>query len=249
MTMRRWRGSGILPGVAALACLGLAAQGLAPAVAAGQERGGSIQQSWDRVGNLRVEGEFRQAIDILHEIIAEYDGSDEVLRHAYNQLAFTLLIMHDEEGLDAAAREALERFPHLEADPVSYTDQLNTLYDQLRRQMFGSLSVTVPERGRVFLDGDYVGEIPLEIDLLRTGSYELTVTKPGYNEHRSEIEIGPSVRLHREIALDRQRGRGWWLKRIGLGVAAGTALAFALSGGDEAAGPEALPGPPPPPGP
>ena len=214
----------------------------------------SIVALWDRIGKHRTDAEYDRAIELINQIIQEYTNSDEILRRAHNELVNT--IQQKEEDWYAPevkekAREALARFPDLDADETYFHPDQNRLYDQLRRQMFGLLKIDKPVGCRVILNDELVGVTPLQIDLIKVGTHNLTLTKSGYHDNSATIQIGPDEQKFLEMSLDRQRNKRWWLYRVGPAVLAGVALAVGLGlSGDDSVPPEEaepLPEPPPPP--
>jgi hypothetical protein len=212
--------------------------------------GEDIYAQWQEVSRLRSEGKFDLAVQMLTGIIEAYADSEEILRHAYNELVWTYVQMEKQDLVLETARRALERFPDLQVELSQFPGQINDTYNELRRQMFGELKINKPVGARVFLGNEYVGTVPYREDLLRIGQYTLTLSKSGYNDYIEVIKIEPSKTLDRDFSMESKRGKTWWLYRLGAGVAVGTLMAFTFSGGDKpAVEPEALPGPPPPPGP
>jgi hypothetical protein len=206
-----------------------------------------IATVWDRIAELRLRGEYEEAISLLDDVISRHADTEEILRHAYNHLVFTLVLMRDDVRVESAAREALLLFPDMNAPPPAFPDRMNDTYERLRRQMYGSLQITAdPEESRIFLNGEYAGTTPLEIEYLGVGDYDLLISLPGYLDHESRLTIEPNQKLTQEISLDKHRGTGWWVLRVGAGAVIGTVIALvAGSGGQDAAQP--LPGPPDPP--
>lgn len=240
--------------LAALAALALLTWAVIPAGVlaqpgddAGGDAGEEISTVWDRIAELRLRGDYEAAIDMLEEVIREHADTDQILRHAYNHLIFTLILMRDDARAEAKAEEALGRFPDLHAPPPAFPDRMNTTYERLRRRMYGALQITTdPDESRVFLNGAYRGTTPLNIPFIRTGDYDLLISQTGYEDHVGSLVIGPNQTLTQDISLDKHRGTGWWLMRIGAGAVVGTAIALiANSGGTES--PQPLPGPPDPP--
>jgi hypothetical protein len=209
-----------------------------------------IYQTWEEVSSLRARGEFDRAISVLTHVIQDPSSSEGILRRAYNHLVFTYHLKKDLEGADLYAREAVERFPDLTADPVEFPPKLNTAYDALRRVMFGSLSITEPADARVFLGEEAAGTTPVALDMVRVGEYDLRAVKPGYHDCVERIHIEPNARLSLQLSMERQRDRRWWLYRIVPAALAGTLLAIALIGGGEGekSGESPLSSPPEPPG-
>ena len=220
-----------------------------PPVASPGPEDNTIYSRFEDVSFLRSQGQHDSAIEILRDIIDEYSESNEVLRRAYNDLDFTLLSKEDVPTATESAKEALSRFPDLAADPVYFPPRVNEIYDGLRSQMFGTLNVaTKPDSCKVFLDNEFVGLSPLNLEYVRVGEYVLSVSKSGFQDESEFVSIGPGRPTSVPLSLRKQRGRGWWLVRIGpAALVAGVLLAIQLQR-DEGGGPARLPGPPPPPG-
>lgn len=220
-----------------------------PAAGYGQQAEETIYQKWEEIASLRAKGEFAQAIEILNAMITDYANSKEILKRAYNNLVFTYFKMGDEENAVAKSREALEQFPDISADIIEFPPIVQNTYDQLRSEMYGFVTIRKPEEGRAFLNEDFVGETPLQLNLVRVGQYTLTVTKSGFHDYSEIIQVDPSGKHNFEISMDRQRDKKWWLYRIGPVALAGALITyFAVSaGGDETPAPEPLPEPPAPP--
>jgi hypothetical protein len=102
--------------------------------------------------------------------------------------------------------------------------------------MFGSFVIEQPKECRVYLDSLYVADTPLRLDLVRVGEYQLTVTKSGYRDFVSQIEIEPELtRDLSGLALERDRAWWWWPAWLGGAAISVVALAVGLNrGGDEA---------------
>jgi hypothetical protein len=218
-------------------------------IARGAAQQEQIYQKWELVSSLRARGEFDEAIQLLDSIINQYSESDEILRRAYNDIVFTFILMKDDASAVSKAREGLERFADLVADPVEFPPRVNEIYNRLRAEMFGTLEITKPGGCRIFLGEEFMGETPLRLDLVRVGSYDLMVTKSGYHDYTETISIDPSGKHIMEVSMDRRRNKRWWIYRIGPAVAAGVLLAVTLGGGGGGgtAQPEPLPEPPAPP--
>lgn len=211
----------------------------------------SIYEKWEQVSSLRATGQFDQAIEVLEGIIRENASSDEVLRLAYSNLVYTYYVANDPAKEEAAAREALERFPDLRADDVQFPSVINDGFERLRREMFGSLVISKPEGAGVSIDGVLKGNTPVNLPLVRVGSHQLVVSKPGYADYADSVQIEPGVVRQLDVSLTRQKDRWWWLTRVGAPVAATVGVVVALLvGGDEEGTtpePEPLSEPPPPP--
>ncbi|MFH1754108.1 MAG: PEGA domain-containing protein, partial [Candidatus Latescibacterota bacterium] len=206
-------------------------------VAKGQSEAGDEKseffQKFQEVAALRADREYGTAIEKLSEIVKNPLASDQVLKSAYHHLVWTYEAKGDSTGARASAREALERYPDLAADEISFPIYVNDYYDVLRREMFGSLRILQPMGCRLFLNDQYVGDTPLRLDLVQAGEYDLTLTKSGYRDYTEQIRIGPEERLEKTLSLQRTHDWKWWTYRVGAGVAAASLVAVVISGGDE----------------
>ncbi len=236
-------------------CVAVVGAQALPAPAAGQETAApksaaAVQSTFEQIVALRLDGKYDQAVAMLSEVIASYVNSDEVLRRAYNHLLTVYVQNDDEEGAREAGRAALEKFPDLTADELEFPGRVNDVYNQLRKEMFGSFVISQPKECKVYLNGTHVGDTPLILSLVRVGEYDLTVTKSGYKDYVSRIEIQPELtRDLSGLSLDRDRAWWWWPAWIGGAAVTAVAVAVGVSGGDEGTPPEPQPlaAPPPPP--
>jgi hypothetical protein len=221
----------------------------APGMLRAQTVDDSIYHQWEEAISLRSNGRYHEAVGVLQEIIRGHADQADVLRRAYNQLVFTCWADRHEHDEFQAAREALGRFPDLMADTIEIPEAINDIYAQLRREMFGAVTIRKPDECQVYMNGELVGETPLFLPYIPVGEYELLVVKEGYRPYRETVRVDPDGRHNFEISMSRQRGWGWWTLRIGSGVAASTALGLLLGHDSSGASPEPLPGPPDPPSP
>ena len=116
--------------------------------------------------------------------------------------------------------------------------------------MFGAFVIKQPKECRVYMDSTFVGETPLVLNLVRVKEYGLTVTKSGYKDYVSRIEIQPERTLDLSgLSLERNRAWWWWPAWVGGAAVAAVAVAIGVSGDDEGSAeePSPLSGPPPPP--
>ena len=220
------------------------------ACVSGDEQGEEgIYRQFEEVSSLRSQGEYEQAIEILQRVIEEYSKSDEILRRAYADLVFTLLSMGDMTQATDSAREALDRFPDLTADPVYFPGSVNIMFDRLRGEMFGSLKVTTrPDSCRLYLNHDFIGFSPLDLAYVKVGEYVLNARMAGYHDQSTAAKVEPGSPTSIQMSLDRQRDKKWYLWRIGpAAVATSIIIALQLQGEKGEPQPSPLPEPPPPP--
>ena len=163
------------------------------AFAQGQDTPQSLRDRFDMAMNHILAGEYGQSEAILREIIRDYQGSN--LRKAWDLLVWTV---DQDRGRDEArtvAREALEIYPDLTNDRINVPQDIGAIYDELRKEMYGALQIEAIDKGLeecpVWLNGEVKGTLPLYLDLVRTGEYELRVGCDGYEEYVSQISIAP----------------------------------------------------------
>lgn len=224
-----------------------------PADSPGAAEDETFIETFNEVAYLRSRGEYDQAVTLLQDILKEYGDSEQVLRHAYNQLVYTLKSKPDTDAMMAYARTALERFPDLKIEDVESNiipRELNEIYDQLRAEMFGSVRINEPAGCRLFLNGEFMGETPIYLPLVRVGGYDLELTKSGYHDLEQRIQVDPSGDHRFELSMQRERDKWWWVYRVGPALVGSAILTYGLvrdSGSDTGANEEPLPEPPAPP--
>ena len=212
----------------------------------------ALSERMEQVNILRARGEFNDAIKILDEIIRDYASSDTVLRYAYNHLVFTYHKMGEAGMAIEKAREALDHYPDLSVETPDIPPSVDDIYNTLRKEMFGSMTIERPEACNVFLIQDSIkvfkGETPLELSLVRVGTYTLEVTKSGYHDHSRTINVFPDERLNLDVSMSPERGAKWWTLNLAPVALLGAFLAYmAWPSETSTAGPQPLPGPPDPP--
>ncbi len=182
--------------------------------------------SIEDIRSLRTQGKYDEAIEILNNIITDDSSPEDVLEQVYNELIFSLLLKEEKEAAMEAARRALLRFPDLKPDPVYYPPTLGQMYDDLKKEMFGSLELqTIPEACEVYFDNDYKGLSPLRIEYLTVGQYDVNIKKQGYNDEALSVRIDPNTLTKKDVVLSRiiefQKR-----KRVRIGVDIGAVYAF-----------------------
>ncbi len=205
-----------------------------------------IARRFEDVMVLKSRGEYDNAIDELHTIMADYEGSERVAQLAYSYLVATYHEKGDTEGARRIAAEALEKYPDLTArEIITVPPSVDEYYDTLRREMFGAIEIVEPEGARAFLDQKSMGdtETPLRLGLVRVGEHDLRLTKPGYHDYTERVAIRPNGNLIKTIQMKRARDRKWWGVRIGVVVVAVVAAYFLFREDTQ----KDLPAPPAPP--
>jgi tetratricopeptide (TPR) repeat protein len=228
---------------------------LAPLSVSGQtappEQEVDVSARFQEIIVLKAQGDYDRAIEELNRVIAEFAKSDQYVRLAYSHLVATYQEKGDVDGANRVAREALEKYPDILAQDVMIPSYVNTYYETLRKEMFGRLTIQEPEGCRVFLSGNHVGTTPLQLGLVRVGAYDLVLSKSGYHDYTERIQIESDKTLEKTVSLARVRGKGWWLTRVGAGIAVIAATAFGVAASQDeptpTPEPEPLSGPPAPP--
>jgi tetratricopeptide (TPR) repeat protein len=227
---------------------------LAPVSLFGQtpsEQEGDISSRFQEIIVLKAQGEYDRAIEELNRVISEFAKSDQYVRLAYSHLVATYHEKGDVDAANRVAREALEKFPDILAQDVMIPSYVNGYYETLRKEMFGRLTIQKPDDCRVFLTGTHVGNTPLHLGLVRVGEYELVLSKSGYHDYTEAIRIESDRTLEKTVSLARERGKWWWITRVGAGAVAlaATAIGVAVTQDEPSPTPEPEPlaGPPGPP--
>lgn len=220
--------------------------------AAQEEIDEDISEKMEQVNILRARGEFDDAIEILNGIIRDYSSSDNVSRYAYNHLVFTYHKMGRAGTAIEKAREALDRFPDLRVETPDIPPSVDEIYETLRKEMFGSLTIERPFGCNAYLIQDenkiFKGETPLELPLVRVGTYTLEVTKSGYHDYSRTINVFPDERLNVDVSMSPERGVKWWVLNLSPIALIGAFVAYmAWPSETSTAEPQPLPGPPDPP--
>jgi|GEM_PF-3154651 len=216
--------------------------------------GGQTQETdeiftlWQDAAFLRGQQQYPQAEAVLRGIVADYGDTENVLRRAWCEILFTLVLAGDKAEQEAAAREALRSFPDLQADPVYIPPTVNTLLEDLRRQMFGSLAIKEPEGAEVFLGDAHIGTVPVFLPYVEVGEYQLRALKDGYEDYAEWFSVDPDGRHQYErIPMKRHKGLKYWGTLGGGAVLVGTIVYYAARG-EDSTGPSALGDPPAAPG-
>jgi hypothetical protein len=216
----------------------------------GQEADDRLYQQWERAIALREDKQFDAAAEVFQAIATEHPDAEEIIRLALNQIVFTRTQDGQQGSADVAARQALNVYPDLLADTIYIPQSVNDLYDRLRREMFGSVTVRKPEGARISLNGEFRGEAPLYLPYIPAGDYLLQASRSNFLDYEERITVAPDGRHEYEIAMTRRKNSTYWLTRIGGGAIVTGALVFlATKEADVAPTESLLPGAPSPPGP
>lgn len=183
----------------------------------------ALNRMFEQVVSARAEGEYDEAANSLRRIIQENPRNKTVLSRAYSELVFTYILKGESIMAETIAREALGWFPDITADSTYVPPTVEKIFDDLRKQLFGSLMITTdPKSCRVVLDGRNMGQTPLEIPYLRPGEYNLRLTKSGYRDVSRKVFVEPG----RQTNADYSMGRILFGPRSGFGVGGGVVIPY-----------------------
>lgn len=230
------------------------------------------------VRNLQQRGEFEPALALLDSTIQRAPEDTELLHEAYLLLVETHVLygnVFDVQGQrstaqlhwDSArdrARQCLENPALRRTEPpagADYPERGRQIFEDLRREMFGSFVVTSldpPEAELRFagepLDtrpADSEGEVVAMVDYVPVGEHSVLVRQEGYEDQVEVVRIEGGSRVVREYSLQKKKGIGWWVIRGTGAVAVGSGIAWLAGAFDSnPSGTETLdplPDPPPPP--
>jgi len=190
-----------------------------PSGAIAQEANGAPQISDVRL--LRKLGQYDQALGHVRAILADNATPEEVREQAYNELVTILYLTKGKKEAESAARKALTAFPDLQADPNHHPEEVLLLYENLRKEMFGRLSLSSdPSPGDVYLDGKGIGVTPLDSIYVPVGEHALRISKFGYEESAMKIDILPGAAADRFVTLRIVRN----VPLMGMGIEVGPSL-------------------------
>lgn len=206
-----------------------------------------VYAQWERAFALREDRRYDEAVAVIEAIGGANGVQPEVAKRACNEIVFTR-IQDGRPGLaEQAARQALARFPDLEANTIYVPQAVNDLYARLRVEMYGSITIRRPQGASVTLDGIPAGTVPVHLPYVPVGRHALRVSRNRHLDHVENLEVEPGGRHNLEVSLARRRDRSWWLYRIGGGVAVVGMSVLLASGGGGIDTPAPLPGAPAPP--
>jgi hypothetical protein len=187
--------------------------------AVAQEAGGAPQISDVRL--LRKLGQFDQALEHVRIMLADEATPEEIRRQAYDELVTILYLTKGRKEGESAAQKALTAYPDLQADPNHYPGEVLLLFENMRKEMFGRLSLASdPSPGDVYLDGKKIGVTPLDSTYVSVGQHAVRVVEYGYEDGAMKIDVPAGAAIDRFVTLRRARN----VSGMGLGVEFGPAL-------------------------
>jgi hypothetical protein len=218
-------------------------------------------------------GDYERAIDLLRTAIERARNRLPELRDAYLLLVKTYVLRGNEYKLEIQGRPTSELYylqarqmiveclntkelRHTQPIPASeYPPEMADLFAEVRREIFGSLRVVdlMPPDATVLCDADTLraaptDSVPGDTDI-SVGPHLVVIRRTGYGDLTEEVHISPGSVLELRYRLVKKHATGWYALRGGVLSGAIGGAAWAIWGGKDkvAAGPQDLPGPPPPP--
>lgn len=237
----------------------------APAPASSDE---STSDVVEQARAFQGQGRYEDAIQVLEPLLEQTDLGVEQLRQTYILLieahvgranSFPPRAKDRDLWLGEArrlVRECLSTRPlrHTRVDPESYPEEMVTLFDEIRREIFGTLWITSlePPDAEVRLDGELMQpdeDGTLQETDVAAGPHVVELRHPDYQDVTDPIEIAAAQVLTKDYVLPRNKGVWWYVSRVGVPVAVVAGVVVALVSGDEPTqtAPEPLPEPPGPP--
>ncbi|MFZ5468204.1 MAG: tetratricopeptide repeat protein, partial [Myxococcota bacterium] len=111
-----------------------------------------------------AEGEFERALTLLDQAVAKAPAGDRARLHLLS--AQCRLALQDEERAMGSMTKALESDPTIVPDPNKTGPEVLHLFDKVRQQLAGALTVTANQpEVELFLDGRPIGSAPVKIEI------------------------------------------------------------------------------------
>ncbi len=154
------------------------------------------------IRQLRQAGEYVQAHQRLESLLTLGDIPEEDRRLAYNELVTIAFLTGGENSAMPVARTVLARYPDLEADPLFYPAEIQSIYDEIRKTMYGVLRLdSDPEQSTVYLDDLDIGNTPITGLHIAPGEYTLRIEKTGYAGDTLTALIKPAGETYLSVTL------------------------------------------------
>ncbi|MBD3289893.1 hypothetical protein GF337_13890 [candidate division KSB1 bacterium] len=182
------------------------------------------------------QAEFEDAIEVLKQAIALNTLKSEQLFSAYLYIGFSRVRMNnDPELIDEAFRHAVLANPQLKLDPSKIPPDLLNRFHEIRGSMLGSLYVNSDPVGADisgFSSEEKVkfrGRTPRLFENLLVGTYDVSISKAGYQEKKLSVSLTSSKLDILNIELTPEKKpffKNWWTWAAGGGLVAGSVIAI-----------------------
>ncbi len=155
---------------------------------------------------MRKLGDYGQALEYARALLADGATSADDRKQAYNEIVTIAFAAEGKAAARSAARDALIEFPDLSADPAYYPIELLSLYDDLRKELFGRLHLASDPSGCAVSMGDrMLGSTPLEGVFLPVGNYVLLIKNPDFADDTICVAIAAGAESKRFVEMRRLR--------------------------------------------
>ena len=142
-------------------------------------------------------GEYQLSIDTLSKAITLLNGDKERIE-AFKTMAFAYMAFPKKEEARQQFCNILKVDPTFELDPIMTPPKILTVFHEAKEQClpFGGIEVRAtsgdqkPISGaKVYLNGDLIGETPLQRMDILPGEYEIEVQKDGFRSFKTRVSI------------------------------------------------------------
>lgn len=142
-------------------------------------------------------GEYQLSIDTLSKAITLLKGDKERIE-AFKTMAFAYMAFPKKEEARQQFCNILKVDPTFEVDPIMTPPKILAVFQEAKEQClpFGGIEVRAttddqkPISGaKVFLNGDLIGETPLQRKDILPGEYEIEVQKDGFRSFKDRVSI------------------------------------------------------------
>jgi len=142
-------------------------------------------------------GEYQLSIDNLSKAISLLKGERERIE-AFKTMAFAYMAFPKKEEAREQFCNILKVDPTFELDPIMTPPKILTVFQEAKDKClpFGGIEVRSTSEdqkpisgAKVYLNGDLIGETPLQKKDILPGEYELEVQKDGFQSYKAGVSI------------------------------------------------------------
>jgi len=158
--------------------------------------GANSQQKYLEIAKQNYEKQkYTTVTNYLNSVISSNSISDkEALSQINLYIGFAYFRQGKVELGTTRIINALELNPECEVDRTVFKGETVELFEKLRKENVGSLTVTSePEDVRIFINNKFAGKTPLTIDKIFHGRSMITALKNGYEMKTENYALQPGV--------------------------------------------------------
>ncbi|UCD70787.1 MAG: tetratricopeptide repeat protein [Syntrophobacterales bacterium] len=154
-------------------------------------------------------GEYQLSIDKLSQAIPLLKGDREKIE-AFKTMAFAYMAFPKKEEARQQFCNILKLDPTFELDPIMTPPKILAVFGEAKEKClpFGGIEVHATSGdqktifgAKVYLNGDLIGETPLERKDILPGEYELEVNQDGFRSYKARVSIEERVILNVKSTL------------------------------------------------